>query len=142
VIALGEVVRGVALLGLLAHAVLAAAALVTGLPGAMRLRMMEPAQAVRMTEDVGGSVAVLVTFAALIRGRRSLARWAAIVAVAPGLVELGRTLARDTAWLDPVLMLAWVTPRLGLRGLPVGRLPRPCRACRLSGRGTGPPSAR
>jgi hypothetical protein len=38
-----------------------------------------------------GSAAVLVTFAALIRGRRSPARWAAIVAVASGLVELGRT---------------------------------------------------
>jgi hypothetical protein len=36
VVAFGEVVRGMALLGLLAQAVLAAAALVTGLPEALR----------------------------------------------------------------------------------------------------------
>ena len=47
--------------------------------------------------DVGGSVAVLVTFAALVHGRRTLARAAAVVAVLPGLIGLGNTLVREAS---------------------------------------------
>ena len=138
VVATGDMVRAVALLGLFAHAVLAAAALVEGLPETMRLRMVEPTLAVRVAVNVAGSVAVLVAFAALIRGRRSLAREAAIVAVAPGLVELGRTVARDTAWLDPVLTLAWATPCCSARSA-CGPASTARPRCPPNGPGTAPP---
>jgi hypothetical protein len=110
VIALGDVVRGVALLGLLAHAVVAAAWLAAVLPAAMRPGDATSEQILQMTLDLGWTLSVLATFAALMRGRRDLARKAALVAILPGLIGLVRTIAQERSWMGPALVLAQVIP--------------------------------
>jgi hypothetical protein len=110
VIALGEVVRGIALLGLLAHAVMAAAWLAAVLPAALRPGEATSDQILQMILDLGWTVGVLGAFAAMLRGRRDLARMAALVALLPGLIGLARTIAQGSSWMGPALVLAQVIP--------------------------------